>query len=160
MERVNRIIKDPLWKEKIAEIRRFEVKRRFCGHGIPHLVAVARIAYIESMEQRADVDPEILYAAALLHDIGRGEEYRNGTPHEIAGQEIAREIATRAGFTNLETDAIVFAIGKHRDESVRDEESIAGLLYRADKKSRICCLCPVEKECGWSDEKKNMSLTV
>ena len=112
------------------------------------------------MEQRADVDPEILYAAALLHDIGRGEEYRNGTPHEIAGQEIAREIAERAGFTNLETDAIVFAIGKHRDESVRDEESIAGLLYRADKKSRICCLCPVEKECGWSDEKKNMSLTV
>ena len=84
MERVNRIIKDPLWKEKIAEIRRFEAKRRFCGHGIPHLVAVARIAYIESMEQRADVDPEILYAAALLHDIGRGEEYRNGTPHEIA----------------------------------------------------------------------------
>ena len=54
----------------------------------------------------------------------------------------------------------MFAIGKHRDESVRDEESIAGLLYRADKKSRICCLCPVEKECGWSDEKKNMSLTV
>ena len=134
MERVNRIIKDPLWKEKIAEIRKFEAKRRFCGHG--------------------------MYAAALLHDIGRGEEYRNGTPHEIAGQEIAREIAERAGFTNLETDAIVFAIGKHRDESVRDEESIAGLLYRADKKSRICCLCPVEKECGWSDEKKNMSLTV
>ena len=160
MDRVNRIINDPLWKEKIEEIRRLESKRRYCGHGPAHLMAVARISYIESLERKLDVDREIIYAAALLHDIGRGEEYKTGLPHEIAGQEIAREIVKRSGFTDLEADAIVFAIGKHRDNRIMDEDSIAGILYRADKKSRMCCLCQVEKECDWSPEKKNMTLRV
>lgn len=160
MERVNRIINDFLWKEKMEEIRRLESKRKYCGHGPAHLIAVARISSIESLEKNLDVDREIIYAAALLHDIGRGEEYKTGIPHEIAGQSIAAEILRRTGFTDLETDAIVYAIGKHRDKSIRDEDSIAGILYRADKKSRMCCLCQVEKECDWSPEKKNMTLTV
>ena len=117
MERVNRIIKDPLWKEKIAEIRRFEAKRRFCGHGIPHLVAVARIAYIESMEQRADVDPEILYAAALLHDIGRSLEYTEGIPHEEAGFSLSQAILPQCGFGGGEAEEILRAVRSHRNKT-------------------------------------------
>ena len=160
MERVNRIINDSVWRAKTEEIVRLERNRKFCGHGVSHLLDVARIACIDALEKKIPEKKEIIYAAALLHDIGRGEEYVNGTPHEIAGQAIALEIAGRAGFSEDEVKEIAAAVGRHRDKSVRDEAGLSGLIYRADKKSRMCCLCPAEKECSWSDEKKNMSLTV
>ena len=161
MERVNRIITDPVWKAKMEEITSLEWDRKFCGHGVSHLLDVARIACIDALEREIPEKKEIIYAAALLHDVGRGEQYLNGTPHEIAGQPIAREISERAGFSEDEAEEIAAAVGRHRDKSVRDDAGLSGLIYyRADKKSRMCCLCPAEKECSWSDEKKKMSLTV
>ena len=38
--------------------------------------------------------PDVLMVAALLHDIGKGSL----TEHSVAGEPIAREIATRMGF--------------------------------------------------------------
>ena len=35
---------------------------------------------------------------------------------------------------------------------------LSQLLYEADKKSRLCFLCPAEKECYWDLSKKNMTI--
>ncbi len=44
----------------------------YCRHGLEHLLDVARISYIQVLEDGLDYDENVLYAAALLHDIGKG----------------------------------------------------------------------------------------
>ena len=46
--------------------------------------------------------PDVLMVAALLHDIGKGEL----TEHSVAGEPIARAIATRMGFDERSVDLI------------------------------------------------------
>lgn len=46
--------------------------------------------------------PDVLMVAALLHDIGKG----GLTEHSVAGEPIAREVATRIGFAPDEVDLV------------------------------------------------------
>ena len=62
------------------------------------------------------------------------------------------------GFDAKETCVIADAIAAHRDSTVRDERSLRGLLYRADKASRACYACKACGECNWKDGKKNLEL--
>ena len=75
MERINEISDHPLWKLHIEQLKEAEKDRIFCKHGIEHLLDVARIAYIENLEENCDISKEMIYAAALLHDIGRFLQY-------------------------------------------------------------------------------------
>ena len=43
-------------------------------------------------------------------------------------------------------------------KSLAQEESLRGVLYRADKKSRPCFACPAEGACSWPPSKKNLLL--
>jgi HD superfamily phosphodiesterase len=123
-----------------------------------HLLDVARLAWIFNLEEHLDIEKERIYAAALLHDIGRHIQYLEGTPHQEAGVPIAVQILKDCGFTEEEQAEISEAIARHRDVSVRDTKTLAGLIYRGDKASRACFGCRAEKECDWSREKKNLLL--
>ena len=117
---------------------------------------VARLAYIYSLEQGIAISRELIYATALLHDIGRARQYEDGTPHDEAGALIAKQILNELGFYRDEIMAIVSAIRGHR---VQSDQSILGkLIYSADKKSRNCFSCKAEPECYWSPQKKNMTI--
>ena len=71
MERVNKICEHKLWKQAVEEISQLEEKRVFCRHNTEHFLDVARLAYIENLEKGLGIEKELLYAAALLHDICR-----------------------------------------------------------------------------------------
>lgn len=160
MERANRICSHPLWKWHIEQLREAEKERIFCRHGIEHLLDVARIAYIENLEQGYGISQEIIYAAALLHDIGRFLQYSQGIPHEIAGAQIAPEILADCGFTRQEQEEILEGIREHRNSGQKTNRSLSGLIYRADKKSRSCGFCKACEACDWSLEKKNLTISV
>ena len=141
MDRVNRILQHPRFDEELRRLADIEQGRPFCGHGIDHLLDVARIAYIlslETQETSEQQDKELIYAAALLHDIGRSKQYTDGTPHEIESAVIAAEILTECGFNEFEADVILKAILAHRTRNTDKRIGLAGLLYRADKLSRKC----------------------
>lgn len=57
-----------------------------------HLLDVARIACIRNLEEGLGLDKEIIYAAAVLHDIGKSLQYEKKIPHETASEQIAKEI--------------------------------------------------------------------
>ena len=111
-----------------------------------------------NQEEELDIDNEIIYAAALLHDIGKHLQYAEGIPHEKASARIAPDILRECGFDNKETGVIIEAILNHRNKEVAKDRDLNGLLYRADKASRACFDCEAENECNWSREKKNLSL--
>ena len=100
---------------------------------------------------------EIIYSTALLHDIGRCSKYEETMSHREAGPIIARPILERIGFSYGEIGNICEAIKLHGTVP-KDEGSLAGILYRADKLSRLCFRCPSKDECDWGDEKKNSTL--
>lgn len=160
MNRVDAILRHPLFGEQMALLRQAEENRVFCRHGMTHLLDVARIAWIINLEEGQGLDREVIYACALLHDIGKARQYLKGIPHEKAGGELAPAILKDCGFTASEAEEIKKAILSHRDAGMRNEKGLCGILYRADKASRACFDCPAEAECNWSVEKKNMCLRI
>ena len=155
MERVNAICRHPLWRDSVRQIAHLERDRQFCRHDLVHFLDVARLAYIENLERGLGVDKELIYAAALLHDIGRHLQYTRNIPHDQASAQLAEVILTDCGFSQAERTEVEDAILQHRGQQDRQREGLAGLLYGADKASRACLVCPAEPECNWSPEKKN-----
>ena len=188
MDRVNAICRHPLYLFKMNTIRRAEAGRIYCCHDIQHLLDVARLMYIRVLEGGGDgsVFPkELIYAAALLHDIGRANQYEYGTPHDEAGSEIAGTILKDCGFDEDEISMIKEAISGHRgtedrsgkegpcgtgDCDDREErcgtedhfstDTFSSLLKDADKKSRLCFACEARDTCKWPDDKKNMEIEI
>ena len=116
---------------------------------------MARIAYIQNLEEGLGIRREVLYAAALLHDIGKALQYKERIPHEIASAEIAGTILNDLGdeFSKEEKASILQAIRGHRS-SRNGQTDLERLLYESDKKSRLCFICPAEAECNWEQAKK------
>lgn len=159
-ERVNRICEHPVFLSSLGQIRELEENRIFCRHDLAHLLDVARIAYIENLEKELHISKEMIYAAALLHDIGRHLQYTQNIPHDEGSAMVAEEILKDCGFSEAEQRELCSAIRMHRTRETGGLNDLAGLLYRADKQSRMCMFCDAEPECDWSMEKKNMELTV
>lgn len=161
MEKVNKIISHRLWRDCLEQIKKAEENRIFCKHDFSHFLDVARIAYIENLEKGLSVSKEAIYASALLHDIGRHLQYAEGIPHEKASSVLAKKILSDCGFDERLQQQILYAIDSHRQtESAAVSDQLAGLLYRADKKSRNCMFCAVQGECNRSREKKNLNLYI
>ena len=148
MNRVNAILQHKLFVESLKKIADAEAERIFCKHDIEHFAAVARIAYAMCLEEGCEVSKDIVYAAALLHDIGRWRQYLDGTPHEEESNRIASIILPECGYTKSEVDLISYAILEHRMQN-GEKADFAGCLYRADKISRLCFVCPAISQCNW-----------
>ena len=136
MERVNRVLANEKFQNSKQKIEAWEKDRIFCKHDMVHFLDVARIAQILNLKEALGLPEELIYAAALLHDIGRHVQYADGTPHERASMPIAKEILIECGFDEKETDVIVKAIGNHRTAEIKENRDLNGILYRADKGSR------------------------
>lgn len=158
MERIDKILNHDLFVENMRKNEAAEADRSFCRHNMGHLLDVARIAMILNLEENLGIEKDMLYAAALLHDIGRHVQYENGTPHETASAEIAPQILADCCFDEKETGVICKAIRMHRTREIAEEASLNGLLYRADKAGRPCFACHMEKACDWKNDKKNLQI--
>ena len=163
MDRVNAILKHKMYRKYYDQIEEIEKDRDFCRHQMPHLLDVARIAYITNLEQDLGYDREVIYAAAILHDIGKSFQYEEQIPHEIAGEKAASEILDTLpeglAFSAEERRLILAAVRGHRRKK-DGTEPIAALFYDSDKRSRTCFSCPAEKECNWKDEEKNKEIII
>ena len=163
MERVNAVMSHPLYKEYYSRLEKAEKDRIFCRHQMSHLLDVARIAYILNLENADGFRKDVIYAAAVLHDIGKSLQYEDGIPHEIAGEEIAgkilAELPKEIAFSEEEKAEIIAAVRGHR-RLRKNAGRLEQLLYEADKASRVCFACPAQRECNWEKEKKNMEIKI
>ena len=160
MERIKQIYEHELWKFCYRSIQNLEQDRAFCRHDISHFLDVARIAQIENMEQERQIPKAWIYAAALLHDIGKHLQYTKQIPHEQSSAVLAESILRDCGFTALERREILEAILEHRNAETKEKQNLAGLIYRADKRSRVCLFCAAKDACNWSEKKKNREIIV
>jgi len=157
LNKVNSILNSEKFKEHLNRNKENEKERKFCIHDLQHFIDVGRIAYIMTLENNLKIDKEIVYATALLHDIGRWMQYEKGIPHEIASYELALDILMECGFNEKERSIILNAILNHRQKNNK-KGTFQHIFYLSDKLSRNCFNCKVVDECNWSEEKKNYKI--
>lgn len=152
-QRIKLIMSNELFINRLKEIKEAEKDRQFCGHDMEHFIDVARIAYILNLEKGGEIDKDIIYATALLHDIGRG--YEN---HNEKSADLAEVILKEASFSQIEIDLIKDAILHHRHNDTSDKNPLAEIISKADRLSRKCYECACINECYWDDVDKNKYL--
>ena len=162
LTRVNEILSDKEFNKFIKEIEGLEQYRMLCHHNMEHFLAVARIGSILNLQEGTGIDRELIYAAALLHDIGRGQEYLTGVRHEKESARLAPDILQRAGFNGEEISAIISAISNHRNEEYAKDhpQTLDYYIYHADKLSRACFYCEASEQCSKRIEKRNLQITL
>lgn len=157
MDRVNKILSNEKYNALLKRLNKLEENRVFCKHNIEHFLDLARIAYIKVLEEKLDYKKEVIYAVALLHDIGRVYEYENGTAHDKASANIAKEILKEIDFSFEEKELIIECIEGHRNEGY---SKLSKIISESDKLSRKCFICTSEKDCYWDEDKKNILILV
>lgn len=157
MKRLNALIKDELYLECLEKNNFYERDRIFCGHDLNHFLDTARIAYIIALEENLGYSKEVIYIAAIMHDIGRYKQYEENVPHNIASYDISRYLLEKYSFEKEEKVMILDAILNHRKLD-KNEKSLNSLIYKSDKLSRNCLKCNAIKECNWTDDKKNLEI--
>lgn len=107
-----------------------ELASQYCSpsllnHGIRSYVWGATYALAHDM----DFDAELLYVAAVLHDIGLTEAFDNqGLPFETAGGHVVWAFATGAGWPTERRGRAADVIIKHMWDSVDPDEDREGFL--------------------------------
>lgn len=157
MDKVNAILNNEKFKEYLNKNIESERERKFCGHDLQHFIDVARIAYIMTLEKNLKIGKETVYATALLHDIGRWMQYKEGVSHELASYQLAENILIECGFKEEERIIILNSILNHRKKN-DEKETFDHIFYLSDKLSRNCFNCKAIDECNWSEEKKNYQI--
>lgn len=159
MDRITLILQHPHFLFYCKKNKEFEKGRKYCKHNFNHFTDVARIAYIYNLEQNWGFSKELIYACALLHDIGKWKQYQDGTPHNESSAVLAEKILKDCSFSEQESAEILSAILTHRnDKALEQKNTLNWLIYMADKKSRPCFFCKKEPDCNWKQEQKNQTL--
>lgn len=160
MERYHKIMEHELFTEYMGQIDRLEKDRIYCRHNVNHLIDVARIAYILNLEKGMPYSKDLIYATAILHDIGKPEQYEQKIPHEITGAEKAGIVLKDCGFEDDEIRLIASAILDHRKGPKEEGRLLSEILYEADKSSRMCLFCNAKESCNWAEDRKNLLIRV
>ncbi len=153
MKWVDRILKHPDFIRYLELNAKAEKERKFCRHDLQHSLDVARVAYIIALEKGFDLNKETIYAAALLHDIGKWKQYLDKVDHALEGANLAEKILKDVGTDEHNIKIIIDAILCHRIDGEKDSP-LRNVLYAGDKLCRICIQCRAIGECNRFDNGK------
>lgn len=157
MDKINAVLNNYKFKECVSQNEKYEKNRIFCSHDLQHFLDVARISYIMVLENNINLSKEVVYGTALLHDIGRWMQYKDGISHEIASYNLAKDILLECDYNEEEINIILSAISSHRSKNCK-EGTFNYTFYLSDKLSRNCFLCEASSKCNWCEKEKNRKI--
>lgn len=161
MERYNQIIAQERFRTLLNRMEQLEQNREYCRHDLTHLLDVCRVAYIFALEENmcdSVGGKDVIYAAGLLHDLGRVAQYEQGIPHEEESVRLAKMILPECGYTQDEIKMITNAISNHRKDADNDNQLLSRYLQKADNKVRNCFACQAAGTCKWDEKRKNRGI--
>lgn len=147
MEIVDKILKHPQYLKYMELNTETEKNRLICKHDFQHVFDVARVAYIMALERNLLLRKEIIYAAALLHDIAKWKQYRYGVDHASEGAVLAKDILEDIGIDKKDAEDILCAISTHRRKDLQ-KSHLGEVLYDSDKACRPCIFCGSIGQCN------------
>ena len=82
------------------------------GHGILHILEVVRRSFVLNNELNLELNPNMIYAIAASHDVGKYEEHETGEKHaKIAARRFANNKDFAQFFSEEDRKIIKEAIG-------------------------------------------------
>ncbi|MDD6193938.1 MAG: HD domain-containing protein [Lachnospiraceae bacterium] len=161
-EQIDRLLQHPIYRARLECLQELEQDRIYCGHNLEHFMAVGRIAEQVAAANRLLLSKEVIWGAALLHDMGRVEQYQQGISHEKASEAFAREILFSLNWEASDIDVVCEAVSSHghrqcaqdRWERMSELVSLTEVISFADQFSRKCYQCTVADTCKWTEEEK------
>lgn len=147
MEFANKILKHHKYVRYLELNAEAEKTRTFCRHDLQHSVDVARTAYIITLEKGLDLGKDLIYSAALLHDIAKWKQYRDKSDHAAEGAVLALEILRDVGMDDESSERIASAIRLHRTKGEKPDP-LSYVLYAGDKACRTCTQCGSIDKCN------------
>lgn len=169
MKNTKKLLKDIRYNEYIKSLEVLEGDRIFCKHNLQHFLDVARICYIHSLEKNLKISKDLIYFTALLHDIGRVEQYEKGIDHNQASREIAKKFLEKTTFSQVERELILATISNHSSNCKNscaegitlfseEEKTFIGIFKLSDNQSRSCFTCHAYNKCNWTKDRKNETI--
>lgn len=119
------------WRVEIFEFCRTRLQHTAWGlaHSERNFLLAQRLAKEEGIE----IDQDVIFAAAFLHDVAAFEEYgKVNVDHTDAGAEVAAAMLEKAGFPKEKIPAVQDAIRGHMFYSKVAERPEAIVLHDAD----------------------------
>lgn len=148
MERVQKLTADSDYRRYLCVTAQHEIDRPYCHHDYSHLLAVARISWILCLERQLGISQSVVYAAALLHDLGRFAQYEDKrVDHASESARLAVPLLHKYGFTPGEIATIQAAISAHRQSPETLTDPFSAILAEADDLSRSCHSCTARDGC-------------
>jgi len=103
---------DAPWKESVFKFA--TEKLQHSAWGVPHSERDYLLASRLAAESKLEVDTDVLFAAAFLHDVGAFDAFRKeGVDHTDRAAELVPDILTGAGFPAAKVEAVQDAIRNH-----------------------------------------------
>lgn len=101
----------------------------------PALINHSLRSYLWAVElaqiDRVSYDPEVLFVAAALHDLGLEEQFDSGIAFELDGARVARDLALSHGWSAGRVRAAEAAVALHMEPYIAQDEGAAYLLWHA-----------------------------
>lgn len=120
--------------ERFENLKKYmESCMRDSAHDTGHIQRVLDAALILARKEK-QVDTDVLIAAALLHDIGREEQFRTGESHASVGARMAKAYLLEQGESEAFAQRVSDCIRTHSFRKNDPPATIeAKLIYEADK---------------------------
>ena len=157
-----RLLNSQLYQSKLQKLCSYEADRIYCRHDLAHFREVGRIAGVVARENKLVFSQDLIDTCALLHDMGRVEQFESGISHEKASVAFAREILLYLGCEEDYICTVCDAIAHHsrryeikkRYGDAKKLTELGEILSYGDHFSRKCYKCQAARKCKWPSSEK------
>ncbi|WP_257579330.1 HD domain-containing protein [Streptomyces sp. JJ38] len=109
----------PVARNALALVRRTESPAT-ANHSVRSALFAHLLADHRGARPGHDYDPELLFLACVLHDIGLTEAGDRHQRFEVDGADLAAEFLTREGLSSADVDAVWEAIALHTSTGIAE----------------------------------------
>jgi hypothetical protein len=117
----------PLADASLALVRSTET-RPIVDHSIRSFLFARLLAEHEGCMNDAAYDEELLFAAAVMHDLGLGDQARGQARFEVEGADLAAAVLREHGVAEADVDRVWEAIALHSSIGLAERRGLLAYL--------------------------------
>lgn len=115
---------------RAVELVRARESEPVAQHSIRSYLFAVLLAAHDGLRAGTDFDPDLLFHACVLHDLGTSPSAPGQERFEIEGADMAAEFLTDHGYGARETDAVWEAIALHTSPGIAERRGALAYLTR------------------------------
>ena len=109
-------------------VARTSVKRSIVDHSIRSFLFARLLAEEEGSLHDSDYDEDLLFAAAVMHDLGLGEHATGEARFEVEGADLAAAVLRKNGVDEVDVERVWEAIALHSSLGIADRRGLLTYL--------------------------------